>query len=101
MHALHSVRSVSVKRSLFVVASVQTLAVSPWLNATTAASQGAAPPLVVATRADDCRGRARSGLAPQPWCWACSTARCQTPASSAGRRPGVLKEPEPPEGYNG
>ena len=42
------------------------------------ASQGAAAPLVVATRADDRRGRARSGLAPQPWCWACSTARSPT-----------------------
>ena len=33
------------------------------------AEKAAAAPLVVATRADDRRGRARSGLAPQPWCW--------------------------------
>ena len=56
-------------------------------------------PLVVATRADDRRCRARSGLALQPWCWACSTAPSpmgQTPASSVGRWPGALKEPVPP-----
>ena len=46
---------------------------------------------MVATRADDRRGRARSGLAPQPWCWACSTARsppgtdvCELSGKAAG-----------------
>ena len=36
------------------------------------------PLLVVATRADDRRSRARSGLAPQSWCWASSSARGPT-----------------------
>ena len=96
------VRTASQSSVAFCCCLCGPLAVSPWLNATAAALgvpgvAGSAAPLVVATRADDRRGRARSGLAPQPWCWATvphEALRGQTPASS-GRRPGVLKEPEP------